>query len=83
MKQSSDTKLVRDLIARFCEDANADACVVLWCVVNKESTQSKAATWGNMLAVREMVADMHEDFEREEQHDAKKKGADEMGDNGE
>jgi len=81
---SSDTKLVRDLIARFCEDANADACVVLWCVVGKESTQSKAATWGNMLAVREMVKSMHNDFEREEQQDAKSKDTDdEMEDNGE
>jgi hypothetical protein len=80
MKQSSDTKLVRDLIARFCEDANADACVVLWCVVGKDSTQSKAATWGNMLAVREMISDMHDDFEREGQDNAQ---TDETEDNGE
>jgi len=80
---SSDTKLVRDLIARFCEDANADACVVLWCCVDKAKTQSKAATWGNMLAVREMVKSMNKDFEQEDRDDGASQDTDEVEDNGE
>jgi hypothetical protein len=83
MTQSSDTKLVRDLIARFCEDANADACVVLWCCVKKDRTHSKAVTWGNMLAVREMVKSMHNEFEREDENNESSEDANEVEDNDE
>jgi len=61
----TETQLCRDLIARFVEDLNADSLVVMWTSVSKEQTSAKIATWGNQLAVRDMVRQSNLEYEVE------------------
>ena len=65
MKKPEDikqAKAVRDIIARFVEDANADSVVVMWTSINKVSTRAKIASWGNQFAVRDMIKTASDDY---------------------
>ena len=53
---------VREIIARFVEDANADSVVVMWTSINKVSTRAKIASWGNQFAVRDMIKTASDDY---------------------
>lgn len=59
----TETQLCRDLIAQFVEDLNADSLVVMWTSVGKDQTSAKIATWGNQLAVRDMVRQANLEYE--------------------
>ena len=65
MKKPEDirqAKAVREIIARFVEDANADSVVVMWTNINKVSTRAKIASWGNQFAVRDMIKTASDDY---------------------
>lgn len=65
MKKPEDirqAKAVREIIARFVEDANADSVVVMWTSINKVSTRAKIASWGNQFAVRDMIKTASDDY---------------------
>jgi len=55
-------KAVRDIIARFVEDANADSVVVMWTSISKGGTKAKIASFGNQFAVRDMIKTASDDY---------------------
>lgn len=57
-----ELKAVRDLIAGFNEQANADSVVVMWTSINKVGTRAKIASWGNQFAVRDMIKTASDDY---------------------
>ena len=57
-----ELKAVRDLIAGFVEQANADSVVVMWTSINKVGTRAKIASWGNQFAVRDMIKTASDDY---------------------
>ena len=57
-----ELKAVRDLIAGFVEQANADSIVVMWTSINKIGTRAKIASWGNQFAVRDMIKTASDDY---------------------
>ncbi len=57
-----ELKAVRDLIAGFNEQANADSVVVMWTSINKIGTRAKIASWGNQFAVRDMIKTASDDY---------------------
>ena len=57
-----ELKAVRDLIAGFVEQANADSVVVMWTSINKIGTRAKIASWGNQFAVRDMIKTASDDY---------------------
>ncbi len=61
-ERKRELKAVRDLIAGFVEQANADSVVVMWTSINKVGTRAKIASWGNQFAVRDMIKTASDDY---------------------
>ncbi len=61
-ERKRELKAVRDLIAGFVEQANADSVVVMWTSINKIGTRAKIASWGNQFAVRDMIKTASDDY---------------------
>ena len=53
---------VREIVARFVEEANADSVVVMWTSNSKIGTKAKITTWGNQFAIRDMIKTASVDY---------------------
>jgi len=67
MKRTPDedkrvTLAIREIIARFIEEANADSVVVMWTSNSKIGTKAKITTWGNQFAIRDMIKTASDDY---------------------
>jgi hypothetical protein len=67
MKPTSDEEkrvalAVREIVARFVEEANADSVVVMWTSNSKIGTKAKITTWGNQFAIRDMIKTASDDY---------------------
>jgi hypothetical protein len=50
---------MRDFVAGFVENSNADAVVVAFSTVKRNRTRTYMATFGNMLACRGLVDELY------------------------
>ena len=57
-----ELKAMRDLIAGFVEQANADSVVVMWTSNSKIGTKAKITSWGNQFAIRDMIKTASDDY---------------------
>jgi hypothetical protein len=67
MKRTPDedkrvTLAIREIIARFIEEANADSVVVMWTSNSKIGTKAKISSWGNQFAIRDMIKTASDDY---------------------
>ena len=67
MKRTPDedkrvTLAIREIIARFIEEANADSVVVMWTSNTKIGTKAKISSWGNQFAIRDMIKTASDDY---------------------
>ena len=62
MKETAQTRVVREMIGRFVEDADADSVVVLWTSTGKSGSKAKIASWGNQFAIRDMIKTANDDY---------------------
>lgn len=62
MFANNTNKQVRDLVAQFVEDVNADSVVVMWTTVSKDITTAKVCTYGNQFACKAMTKAMHDEY---------------------
>ena len=53
---------IREIIARFIEEANADSVVVMWTSNTKIGTKAKISSWGNQFAIRDMIKTASDDY---------------------
>ena len=53
---------IREIVARFVEEANADSVVVMWTSNSKIGTKAKITTWGNQFAIRDMIKTASDDY---------------------
>ena len=53
---------IREIVARFVEEANADSVVVMWTSNTKIGTKAKITTWGNQFAIRDMIKTASDDY---------------------
>lgn len=53
---------IREIIARFIEEANADSIVVMWTSNTKIGTKAKISSWGNQFAIRDMIKTASDDY---------------------
>ena len=53
---------IREIIARFVEEAHADSVVVMWTSNSKIGTKAKITTWGNQFAIRDMIKTASDDY---------------------
>ena len=53
---------IREIIARFVEEANADSVVVMWTSNSTIGTKAKITTWGNHFALRDMIKTASDDY---------------------
>jgi hypothetical protein len=56
------TLAIREIIARFIEEANADSVVVMWTSNTKIGTKAKISSWGNQFAIRDMIKTASDDY---------------------
>ena len=56
------TLAIREIIARFIEEANADSVVVMWTSNSKIGTKAKISSWGNQFAIRDMIKTASDDY---------------------
>ena len=61
-KKTEETRVVREMIGRFVEDADADSVVVLWTSTGKAGSKAKIASWGNQFAIRDMIKTASDDY---------------------
>ena len=54
--------VIREIVARFVEEANADSVVVMWTSNTKIGTKAKITTWGNQFAIRDMIKTASDDY---------------------